>query len=109
MCYYSRTMQRDEFRDVKVGEDLTLRHDHTGHAILAGEDGKIVCVRDDMMIHIETFKVDPSRFAWKHTATRVRRIFEPLVGKPVSGTFVEYHAGPNMRIGYASDAIEVNG
>jgi hypothetical protein len=103
-------MRRDEYRDVRENEDLTLRHDNSGHAMATGQDGKAVCVKSGSTIHIEKFEMDHVRFAWRHAHPMVREIFKPLVGQPVSAKFVEYHGGPDgVGNGYAADAIEVHG
>lgn len=99
MCYYSTTLPRGSFRDVKVGENLTIVTGGRHHYPVAG-DGKIVCIRNRTEVHLQDFQFNPTSnpsygdgvfhdvisYGY-HRREELRK----LVGKPLTGLFVEHH------------------
>lgn len=118
MCYYSTTLPRGTFRDVKVGEDLTVQHVH-GHGMLRAEsDAKIVCVRDASEVHIERVEMSEPYYTPVIVLGRAPELAQ-LTGKPLSSRF--YDVGKRLGPAYwggayvdraerpASDCIDVDG
>jgi len=105
MCYYSRTMDRREFRDAKENEDLTIQSDGHGHTVLkAASDGKIVCVMDKSTVNIENFQVNR-----RDLNISLLEACKPLIGKTVQLPFIEYHQyhAVNGQQAFASDSVQV--
>lgn len=105
MCYYSRSMRRDEFRGAKENEDLTVQPDGTGHTVLrAASDNKIVCVASGSMINIENLQVNRENF--RQLNPSLQWALQPLIGKAVRAEFREYHHNGGH---YAADALVIDG
>lgn len=103
MCYYSKIVSNT--RDAKEQENLrTVTRDH--HRMLAGDDGKIVCVMDKTTMHIENLQVDRTQFGTLQPS--IQQVLRRYIGKSVSAPFVEYHSNQGVR-GYAADAIMLDG
>ena len=103
MCYYSKTLRRDQFRAAKEGEDLTLTADGVGHHFATSEaDGKIVCILPGTQLHIENFQLNQQ---WKRNLPHSTwRLLQELEGKPVSARFFE-----DTRGGYSADSVTLCG
>lgn len=100
MCYYSSTLPKGSFRDVKVGEDLTIQAGSGHHYPVAASDRKIVCMRNRTEVHIADFQFNPhSDPSYGHGVFHDvisygyhrRDELRKLVGKPLTGLFVEHH------------------
>lgn len=102
MCYYSGTMRKNQFRDAIEGEDMTLRH-MSGHQVLAGKDGKAVCIKSGSTLTIE--KLEPDACVSRNLPPAVREVLAYYRGKTVTAEFREYQ--PHG--GYAADAITLFG
>jgi hypothetical protein len=97
MCYYSTTLRREQVRDAKPGEDLTLRADGHGHQYPVASDGKIVCMTQGREVHIASLQLSGM------VPRGLRLDLNHLIGKPVSGYFSE-----RVNSGYAADRIMID-
>jgi hypothetical protein len=112
MCYYSTTMSNT--RDAKEQENLVVGV-HSNHGVLKGEsDGRTVCVMDRTTLHIEKLELTRAFIRHgNHRATSLSEVLKGMIGKSVSGTFLEYQSavsnGGVRRLGYSADAVMING
>ena len=112
MCYYSVSLRRDQFRDAKEGEDLSIV-EYRGHSMAHSKhDHKIVCIR-----HGAEFHTDKLVIAKQHERA-FRAHFpklEKYIGQPVSGRFTEGRGeythdsmiidGQAMSLGYLGEGM----
>jgi hypothetical protein len=104
MCYYSRALHPNQFRDAKLGEDLTIVDDGRGHIMGYSEhDHKIVCMRNAEQVHIEKLVLNPhhERAFLRHFPQLRKYVKE---GLPVSGQFLE---GRNKQL--SADQVMIDG